>query len=851
MAQTAPSLHASASGAYSGAGTVQTSLTIPSSTAAGDLLLIHAGTYIASSIPLAAPTGWTAVYLNNLTSGNATLAVFSKRAVADDAGSTVIVPGAEVAQVDAWSNVGADPVVVSTRSSTSVGSGTSATLATNTLTTADANCTIIETWVGANSMGTADPLPSATVTDTAVQAITGYGQPTGTEYSIGVVCGYQTQASAGTSTSESSTFTWANTGSIVMSSVAIAIPPIQAPAAPTLDTPANAAYQDLSGTPTFTWTYNPTQSDGAQAAISFRRKISGAPSYSYWNPGTSSWQSTPLWFSYTTGSLTFPSGAWVNGNIYNWSVATQEATESLQGAFATDYTVTAQAVATVAVTAPTGSIASTTPTVTATATLPGGASMTGYRVIIYTAAQVAAGGFTPGAGPDVYDSGTVATTSTSISQPIPAGLLSNNATYYAYVAAEETGSEWSAWASSAFTVSVDAPATPTITATAALTGLPSVAVTVTGHDNLLSTDDASFEGSVGTAVAGANTTVAQSTTWGIDGSTSLKLTATAGGNVSATEGPYNVTAGSTYTFTGAYHADSSGRTCRTDVAWYNGATYLSTTTGTTVTDSTSGAAAAFPTATAPAGATKAYLVHNVLSCGASEAHYVDEAGLFPGTVTSWTRGGLVGTTSAIVQRSDDGGITWATIRESSPEPALGAGQQITVTDIEPINVVQYRAAVDAGSGLVSPWSAATAAAVTPTAWVLSDPLDPTTWLTLTRVAGLASTGTSLQIPASFNTTSPQAQGVFQGFGRATAIVQLGDIYDGTVTFSHLIEGYSDKATFDSLRDRNRVLQLRSDMGDSWYVTLPASIVPTVLRATDRTTNPLYLLSGACTIVDAP
>ena len=106
------------------------------------------------------------------------------------------------------------------------------------------------------------------------------------------------------------------------------------PFAPTLGTPANGAALDLAGPPTFLYTYNCPGSP--QATYAFRMKISGASSYSYWNATTPGWQGTIVWNAGSTGSITFPSASFVDGNTYNWSVA-NGSMAGYNGPFATDF----------------------------------------------------------------------------------------------------------------------------------------------------------------------------------------------------------------------------------------------------------------------------------------------------------------------------------------------------------------------------------------------------------------------------------------------------------------------------------------------------------------------------------
>ena len=108
---------------------------------------------------------------------------------------------------------------------------------------------------------------------------------------------------------------------------------------------------------------------------------------------------------------------------------------------------------------------------------------TSYRVVIYSAAQYAASGFTPGSGPSMFDTGQVAsafTTSVPVTSYLPDGTL-----YRAYVQLTETGGSASAWAYSSFTTNFTAPVQPSFAANGGsdyANGAPLVNLSVTGHE---------------------------------------------------------------------------------------------------------------------------------------------------------------------------------------------------------------------------------------------------------------------------------------------------------------------------------------------------------------------------------
>jgi len=502
------------------------------------------------------------------------------------------------------------------------------------------------------------------------------------------------------------------------------------PLQPVLYTPNNNAYTDLAAGQTFSWAYQAT-GPGTETGYSFRRKPSGG-SYTYWNAGTVAFQSSDLVNTSSSTDLTFGAALWSNGGqVYNWSVASTDVSGT--GPYASDFTVTGQDAPTVTVTAPTGTITTQLPVVTWTRTLAGGTSQTTYRVVTYNSTQYSAGDFLPGYGSSVDDSGVVSSASTSytVATSLPEGV-----SYRSYVQIAETGNELSAWSYTAYSVAQDVPRTPTITATYSTdgtTGCPRITLAVTSQNNLLSTDDASFEGGLGTTTAITNCAVAQSTTQHEDSNYSLRMTSTASGNMSAGTATglsgYAVLPSTSYTFRSDYWADASARTVRTDATWYDSSgTLISTTTGNTATDSTSAWTTSSKTASSPSNAAFVRLAHNVLSTGAgSEIHYVDEAGVFPGTVSSWTAGGFVAAAGVAILRSD--GLYVRGASTTTPAALVLPNQTVTVYDYEgtPGTDYTYTAVVISGA-YTSAASSASGTAQVPTAlgfWEL-DPTDVTT-----------------------------------------------------------------------------------------------------------------------------
>lgn len=259
--------------------------------------------------------------------------------------------------------------------------------------------------------------------------------------------------------------------------------PVSTPSAPTLNSPLASAFQDVAAGTGFQAIYNPTDNSN-QNAYAFRIKTS-AGSYQYWNATSGALQGTIVWNTVVTApgaawTITLPSGILANGNVYNWSFASQESIANLQGAFAPDRTFTAQAAPTVTITAPTGTIATSSPGSAWTTTPGAGASQIAYRVV----REHGAYGTTPGSGTQDYDSGVVAS---SAGTQAVAVVLANGTTYRDFVQVTETGGQTSGWGISTFTVTITPPAAPTLIAAAGTdpsTGAPRVDLQST--DNNLS-----------------------------------------------------------------------------------------------------------------------------------------------------------------------------------------------------------------------------------------------------------------------------------------------------------------------------------------------------------------------------
>ena len=321
-------------------------------------------------------------------------------------------------------------------------------------------------------------------------------------------------------------------------------------------------------------------------------------------------------------------------------------------------------------------VSAVTPTLYTSTTRPNiawtytaGAPQTAWQVKVFNSITYGASGFSADTSTADYDSGTQ--TGDAGDHTLAADLV-NGVTYKAYVRAAQDwsgpeGSTWySDWAvSSAFTVSLTPPPTPTITVTAQ-TGLPqyAAAVRVACPINLLTYVQSSLEDGTTTGWAAvANCSISNSSSWSAHGSRSLQLSSTASGNMTAAVSARPaVKPGARLVATATGRSAVSARSVRVDIRWYDVAgALISTSTGTAANDATGADTPWYATGVAPATAYSADVLINVLSTGgAAEVHRFDKIGLLyyptdPGTSAAgaalWTPGGYKDSAQVTVQRS--------------------------------------------------------------------------------------------------------------------------------------------------------------------------------------------------------
>lgn len=619
------------------------------------------------------------------------------------------------------------------------------------------------------------------------------------------------------------------------------------PLIPTLLTPASGQYLDAHALGVmFSWTYNRDVDSGAQNKYALRIKTATG-AYQYWNATTVALQSGIVWNTLVGSfSATIPAAVLADAQTYNWSVATQEDHYNLQGTFAGDHIFTAVAQPTATITAPSGATGTSGPRVTWTEVLGSGLSQINYRVIVYTAAQVAAGGFVAGAGPFLYDSGVVA--SANLFHDVPSGTISNGTSCVAYVQINETGPVPSPWASSAFDVAFDRPATPVLVALATTdgtTGCPEISLGVVQNDNLLSAEDASFEG--GTAgdwtTTGATPTV--STAWAADGDHSLQwITTIAPGGVFAERGGF-----------GPGHPCAPGEVMQlfatvqqpivaTDLDL--AATFFDASNVQIAQLFAASSIMASPagvemtgTVTAPAGAASVLVfVFWGGSPGIGKTTRMDAAGLFAAPTSDWSVGGYVGAVTCQAQRSVDGGVTWTDIRQSGT--AIDATQQLTITDPEaPFGIpVGYRVRT-VGTILNQPVTSLWSNVVT----ITLNADEP--WLSVPELGAAAAMGLRLTGSSILSTVTDiefdqhEEQGLFWPPGSDVAFLSRGAIRQEEFDLNVMFFTDEEKDDFVGIREQQRTVLIRDLKSRLRYVTMGADRPLQQANVPDAGDNPLW------------
>lgn len=456
---------------------------------------------------------------------------------------------------------------------------------------------------------------------------------------------------------------------------------VRTPPTPTLESPASGAKLNLALGGTFTWTYNPIAPGDAEAGYVFKRVNGGTTEY--WNATTQAFQSGTV--TNTTdpdnpSQVTFPASKWTNGVTYTWAIQVVSSSGS-SSAFTSPRTVISAASPIVVVTDPTNVVyEESTPLVQWTYS-----SLDAQRD--YEIRIVPEG---PGISPTdplgaVWTSGVVGSSvarSARIELP-----LTNNVSYRAYVRATSVAAIASDWVYSSFSIFVTPPSGPLVEVVDSIdfvSGVPRARLDLTGQSSFLTADQ---DGSATGWESDANVTLAdQIEDTGAGLLIGFKMTSVAAGTMAArtvvgdpppptADEPaplrplsFPVQEGTAYTLMASFRAATTTRAARVSIRWYDDddgtGTLISTTVSSQVNATNAAYAQANVTDVAPVGAVLARVVLEVLStAAASEVFYVGYVSFHPGRVVAYQPGGFAQNETLRVERSDDGGTTFATILE--------------------------------------------------------------------------------------------------------------------------------------------------------------------------------------------
>jgi len=349
---------------------------------------------------------------------------------------------------------------------------------------------------------------------------------------------------------------------------------------------------------------------------------------------------------------------------------------------------------TVTVTAPSGTITTTTfPSVTWTYADADGDPQSAYEIKIFDATTYNGTGFSAATSTPTVETGIV--TSSNDGQTLEADLA-DDTTFRAYVRVAQLlngANYFSDYAFSQFAIDVDAPAPPLITAFFDET-TKAITVTIFGRTNALSANQSSLETDTVGWEASSNCAIARSTAQASVGSASLRMTATATGDMTAsttTATKFPVSVNQKFSAIADFRAHSTTRSASVGIRYLTsaGAT-ISTTFGTAVSATSAAFSTASATVLAPPTATHAQVFVKIASAATSEIHYVDKIAFHAGDTAVFTRGGFADLAFDI-ERSDDDGVNFTPIRNSPVDADTSQIAQISDFEAPFDTNIKYRA----------------------------------------------------------------------------------------------------------------------------------------------------------------
>jgi hypothetical protein len=524
------------------------------------------------------------------------------------------------------------------------------------------------------------------------------------------------------------------------------------PSPPALRQPANGALLDLnSNGANFKHSYNVTGPGDKQQAWTFRRRYGTSTiTTEWWNQAARTWSTTEFWNAGDSQVTTFPPGFWPAGVTYSWSVRARSATGS-DSDYAPERTVVSTSAPVLNVTGPSGLVyGESTPTITWEVISTD--AQRDYEVRIV---KVGPGILSSDPGPSVWTSGVV-TNEVARKRTVDISLDPKVA-YRAYVRITSVAGLSSAWDYEEFTLSVDPPSGPLIGVVDELaypSDIPRARINVTARSNFFGFDQGfglfGWEPvnncTVTPKQADLANMVEDSLQITITGTTSFARAVTVPGSPPAVPegvvqplGPisFPVVEIGAYTVVVHVRSDVAARGARVGIFWYDD-DEIDIGSGLPAGSSFAGAVGdqvilepgaytkVTVSATAPVGARLGRPHIDILGAAVGEIYYATRMSFHPGLSTEWQPGGFAQSQVVRVERSTDGGQTWATavagVKTDDWQRAIADDRLLPLG-----REVMYRAFTDAdlGTGAILTSGVSPTAVVmvdTPT-WVLRDPDD--------------------------------------------------------------------------------------------------------------------------------
>lgn len=452
------------------------------------------------------------------------------------------------------------------------------------------------------------------------------------------------------------------------------------------------------------------------------------------------------------------------------------------------------------------------------------------EIKIFSQAQYSAVGFNPLTSPNVFQKISPRnSTSPIFTYPVATTGLQNGGTYKTYARLrQQSDGVWSDWGISTFNIALDAPLAPTLTGTA-LDSLAGVKLAVASNDNLLTAQQSSLEAGTTTGWAsGASTTISFSAAQFLDGIGSLqiiRLSTTGTASATISTGVRAAVAPSTqYTGIASLRANTTARSASIQIVWYDSSgAIISTSTGSSVTDSNSAWTQYTVVANSPANAASALLVINIASAAANESHFADRIGIMPGNTSTWGLGGYSDPSYIAIEASSDGGVTWNIIRGGTLtawQDLLANTSEVTWYEAPPGVSTSYRAAVIgllSGNAVQSPYSSIVNITSMPAGnpyWWIIDPLDPSN---------------NMQVDMSGNSwkyNKNESQGVFRVMGAENPIVVSDVVQSKSGSLPCYFESRILYDLFSAMRDNQHTVLIKRVYAaamDQFYVRFGSNL----------------------------